>query len=126
MDNNNQNGIDAETRLIGVEDINWDSLGQNENTSFTDGGGTERPLRKINASHVPLPAFARSVCGGADNVADGMIHLSEMASSENQNNESMTEDTSISIAASANMDEKMALLNLQKKNLGGHTLRTYP
>ena len=119
---NNQNGIDAETRLIGVEDINWDSLGQNENTSFTDGGGTERPLRKINASHVPLPAFARSVCGGADNVADGMIHLSEMASSGNQNNESMTEDTSISIAASANMDEKMALLNLQKKNLGGHTL----
>lgn len=114
--------IDAQTRLIGMEDINWDEYGQAEQTSFTDGGGISRPLRKINASHIPLPILARSVCGGATNVSDGMIKLSEMASKEVQNSESMTSDSTVSIDATANMEEKQAIVNNQKRNLGGHTL----
>ena len=40
-------------RLLGVEDVNWDSSGQGETENFTGADGSIKVLRKINESHIP-------------------------------------------------------------------------
>ena len=111
-----------ETRLIGREDIYWDSEGKGEQGSFVDRTGADRPITMVNASHIPLPIAAREACEGAENIADGMIKLSQMFGDEGSGSRSMPEDKTVTISASLTHAQKQALINSQTKNLGGNVL----
>ena len=110
-----------ETRLIGKEDIYWDSDGKGEQGSFVDRTGTDRPITMLNASHIPLPTAVREACDGAENIAEGMLKLSQMAGVGGGPG-GMTEDKSVTIEASFNHEQKQTLIDSQTRNLGGHTL----
>lgn len=110
-----------ETRLIGREDIYWDSEGKGEQGSFVDRNGTDRPITMLNASHIPLPISAREACEGAENVAEGMIKLSQMSGTGGGSG-SMSEDETVTISSSLTHAQKQTLINSKAKNLGGHVL----
>ena len=74
--------LSIDTRLIGAEDIYWDSDGIDEQTSFIDRNGGEHALTLINARHVPLPQNVASSVGGNMNVADALIYLAENSSTD--------------------------------------------
>ena len=111
----------VDTRLIGKEDIYWDSEGKGEQASFIDRTGTDRPITMLNASHIPLPIAARDACGGAENVSEGMIKLSQMTVSGGSSG-AMTENKAVVIASNLTHAQKQALISSQTRNLGGHIL----
>ena len=111
-----------ETRLIGAEDIWWDSEGKGEKGSFVDRDWVDHPITQINASHIPLPESTRAVCGDAENVADGLEKLSGVLGNDVSERAVLTEDKEIELESSLNHPQKQALINEQVRNLGGHTL----
>ena len=110
---------DIETRLLGKEDIAFDTDGENTQTSYTDLSGETHPVTKLNASHIPLTAGARPA-GQAPDVDGAIKNLSKRIDDiANQQSSAMTEDTTVDLDG---IDDKQSVIDLQVKNLGGHTL----
>ena len=111
---------DFENRLLGKEDIDFDSAGTNEQTEFTDLNGDTHSLSKLNASHLPITQSARIATEGATNVDDAVKTLSkEIRDVAGQNGVGMVEDRTIVLTDQA---MRQTQINEPFRNLGGHTL----
>lgn len=106
-------------RLIGKEDISWDLSGNNEQNNYVFGNDSVA-VSKINASHIPLTTEAREFlsAGNVDNALKN-VHkkLNEFSASDG-----LTEDVVVEFEAKDTVEDIQQKINLQKKNLNGHTL----
>lgn len=112
--------INLKKRLILKEDINFDVTGNGEKETFFTESGTPITGQKINASHIPLTAKGRektnsvSVDEALQNVADKIDNFTAA--------DVLAEDTEIIFSTSDNAETIQNKINMQKKNLNGHTL----
>lgn len=110
---------DIETRLLGKEDINFDTEGTNAQDEYTDQSGVTHPVTKLNAAHIPLLGDTRSATG-ATNVDKALANLAEeIQEVATQQSTAMSEDKTIVLDDYEHRQER---INAQLKNLGGHTL----
>jgi hypothetical protein len=110
---------DIETRLLGKEDINFDTEGTNAQDEYTDQSGVTHPVTKLNAAHIPLLGDTRSATG-ATNIDKALANLAEeIQEVATQQSTAMSEDTTIVLD---DYEHRQETINAQLKNLGGHTL----
>lgn len=108
-------------RLLGVEDIDFDTSGTGSTNNFTTSTGIVRTLRRLNASHIPLLAATRALFTSATSVDAGMVELNTKINAFSLA-VTLTVDTTITIPVDALADEIQILIDAQPKNLGGFTL----
>ena len=111
---------ELEMRLLGKEDINFDTDGTNAQTEFVDLNGDSHTITKLNASHIPLTQAARVVVVGAENVNSAIQVLHEdIQNVAAQNGVGMGADKTIVLETAST---RQTLISAQFRNLGGHTL----
>jgi len=111
---------ELETRLLGKEDINFDTEGTNAQTEFVDLNGDSHTITKLNASHIPLTQAARAVVDGAENVNSAIQVLhDDIQNVAEQNGVGMGADKTIVLETAST---RQTLISAQFRNLGGHTL----
>lgn len=106
-------------RLIGKEDIAWDLTGTNEQDDYSLGADS-LTVSKINASNMPLTAETREKlsAGNVDTALKNMHKkINSFAAAD-----AMTEDVVVEFSAQDTQEVIQQKINLQKKNLNGHTL----
>ena len=109
-----------ETRLLGKEDIDFDSAGTNEQTEFTDLNGDTHTVTKLNAAHIPLTLPARAVVDGAANVDSAIQNLhNDINSVAAQNGVGMGADKTVVLETAST---RQTQISAPLRNLGGHTL----
>ena len=110
-----------ETRLLGTEDVYWDSDGTDDVHSFIDRLGNERPITGINSGKIPVQTAVRDKLPGAKNISEALIQLADRSGSESSSS-SLDDDTVITLASNLTHEQKQALIDVQIRNLGGHVL----
>jgi len=117
------NEYDIDTRLLGKEDINFDTDGTGAQDAYTDLNGVSHPVTKLNASHLPIRADTRSVVDGATNVDEAVSALSnKIQEIEDQQATAMSEDKTVDFDQYGDQTARQGAIDAQLKNLGGHTL----
>lgn len=105
-------------RLIGAEDISFDSGNRNE-TFQTD--GTSFPMQKLNAAHLPVGADAVAYVG-KPNVSEALIDHERRLRQAAEGMSSLSEDTTITFEANSSPDSRQQRIDAIPRNLGGHLL----
>lgn len=108
-------------RLIGKEDINFDTNGTGETANFMTPDGEEKMLTKINASHFPLTAATKDKLN-ASNVDEALQSLYDKQPSGPMTPDGLFEDTVVEIVSGDNAETIQGKIDAQKKNLNGYTL----
>jgi hypothetical protein len=108
-------------RLIGKEDINFDTNGTGETANFTTPDGVEKTLTKLNASHFPLTAETKNKLN-ASNVDEALKTLYDKQPSGPMTPDGLFEDTVVEIVSGDNAETIQGKIDAQKKNLNGYTL----
>ena len=117
--------IGVQHRLIGAEDVDWDSQCTNETTEFVTPFGVTKPLSKINAGHIPLDNATKLALEGAQTVAAALQVLKRNSgqSTPGGGSSGMAEDTTVAISSSVSSVSLInGLIEDQGKDLGGNTL----
>lgn len=115
-------------RLLGVEDVNWDETGNGETDYFIASDGTQKPVHKVNESHIPVSAEIRECFPEANHLNDVISKIFEMlnemsvGSSGEGSTGGLISDVIVDIPASSSATEIQAIIDLQTKNLGKKTI----
>lgn len=111
----------SKKRLIGAEDINFDTTGNGDRADFEDALGNIKTLHKINASHIPLTANTRSQIG-VENADAALRKLSDKVNSMSSQSDGLTANRGVFIDNAASAADINLLINKELKNLNGYTL----
>lgn len=118
--------LDVPKRLLGKEDINFDSTGENATANFTNADGVEKTLHKFNAAHIPLTTGLRAKLNNAANVEAGLEDLKNTLDNFSDV-QVMTQNTVIEFGAAESLTDIQVRINQQIKDFGGHVLNfTFP
>lgn len=105
-------------RLIGAEDISFDTQNRNE-TFQTD--GTSFPLQRLNAAHLPVGADAAAYVG-KPNVSEALIDHERRLRETAESMSAMAEDTVVTFTANESAASRQSRVDAIPRNLGGHLL----
>ena len=112
-------------RLLGVEDVNWDTTGGGETENFTGSDG-EKVLHKVNESHIPVSRRLRDELSGASTLTQAFLQILEKLKtgypSSGNVSGGMAEDKTVSFSSSMSAAEIQNVIDDQEKNLGNHTI----
>lgn len=112
--------INLRKRLIGKEDIDFDTTGEGVKSPFFTASGERKELAKINASHFPLTSETREKLN-ASNVDKALSVLSDKVDNF-EATDVLTDDLTVTFSAEDDAETIQNTIDLQKKNLNGHTL----
>lgn len=117
--------VNVTKRLIGRQDINWDTMGDGETFTFQTPEGTYYSLDKINATHIPIAGSVRTALNRMDVNSAFEEMLSRIKSVQQQG--FLESDTEIVYGSTMKVAELNSAIEEVYKNLGGHTLTiTFP
>jgi len=108
-------------RLLGKEDISFDTDGTGAKTTHLDSAGTSFDVNKLNAGHIPITAAAREKITGVTDIDSALGKLADDMGALNASS-LMAADTTVTFLAEDSVSGIQTKINLPKKNLGGHTL----
>lgn len=112
--------INVSKRLIGAEDMSFDTANNDGTNQFQVNGRTYN-VSKLNARHIPLGRETKEQFGeNANTVGEALSYLKNNGGGGGGS--AMTEDVDISFATGSSAVQKNAVIELQPKDLGGHTL----
>ena len=111
-------------RLIGAEDINFDTTGTGERADFKDFFGNTKTLHKINASHLPLSATARKLIGSknVDEALQILFNKEPSQKDEPDNEEKLQADKTVTFSNTDNEAAINTKIKKELKNLNNYTL----
>lgn len=113
--------VNLTKRLIGKEDISFDTGGTYASEDFITPSGEHKNLSKINASHIPLVLDTREKFNNANNVDDALKEVGKRIDGFKAL-DTLVEDIEISFDNDATVNYMQSVINEQKKNLNGHTI----
>lgn len=113
--------VNLTKRLIGKEDISFDTGGTYASEDFITPSGEHKNLSKINASHIPLVLDTREKFNNANNVDDALKEVGKRIDGFKAL-DTLAEDIEISFDNDATVNYMQSVINEQKKNLNGHTI----
>lgn len=119
--------IGVQHRLLGAEDVNWDSSCENGTEDFVTPFGVTMPLSKINAGHIPLDKDTYLAMGGAKTVGAALAALAKnpvSGGSSSGGSSGMQGDTTVEITSEYSTVTQIQenLIDVKGKDLGGHVL----
>lgn len=116
--------IHVRKRLIGRQDVNWDTNGVGGSESFVNDKGESFIVSKVNSSHIPTTTQVRAVLGTND-VDSSLLQLDTKIKDVTQG-AYLTEDVTLTYnLVSGSVPSFNAEIESVLKNLGGHTLTIY-
>jgi hypothetical protein len=114
--------VNVSKRLVGVEDILFDNGNNNDSRLFSVNGQTY-VVTKLNARHIPLGMETKQLFGDdASTVSEALAYLKNNGGGGGSGGSALDQDTTVAFSAGSTAATKNAAINLQPKDLGGHTL----
>ena len=114
--------ISFDTRPLAAEDVGWDKDGLGSKSSYTDHNGTPHTITRINASHVPLRLDTRAELDNVPDVDSALAVLKDRVVALSSSSAVLSADTTITLTSTELTSTLQSLIDMQPKNLGGHTL----
>jgi len=113
--------VNVSKRLIGAEDMSFDTANNNGSTQFQANGRTYN-VSKLSSRHIPLGREAKEQFGeNANTVGEALSYLINNGGGGGGSS-AMTEDKTINFSSGSSASQKNTVIEQQSKDLGGHTL----